>query len=99
MRRVWVTPLPPRNKYSLADHITYPPTPGPPYDPSDPTYWDANALQGEIDRTFEICHGCRMCFKYCDSFPSLFSFLDDRHDGDVRSITEVETARIMDECF
>ena len=83
----------------MADHITYSPTPGLTYDPSDPTYWDANALQGEIDRTFEICHGCRMCFKYCDSFPSLFSFLDDRHDGDVRSITEVETARIMDECF
>ena len=83
----------------MADHIPYSPTPGLTYDPSDPIYWDENALQDEIDRTFEICHGCRMCFKYCDSFPSLFSFLDDRHDGDVRSITEAETAQVMDECF
>ena len=44
----------------MADHITYSPTPGLTYDPSDPTYWDANALHGEIDRTFEICHGSRM---------------------------------------
>ena len=32
-------------------------------------------------------------------FPSLFSFIDDRHDGDVRKITDVETAQVMDECF
>ncbi len=83
----------------MPDHIAYSPTPGLTYDPSDPVYWDADALQAEVDRTFEICHGCRMCFKYCDSFPSLFSFLDDRHDGDVRSITADETAQVMDECF
>lgn len=83
----------------MADHIPYAPTAGLTYDPSDPLYWDADALQGEVDRTFEICHGCRMCFKYCDSFPSLFSFLDDRHDGDVRAVTESETAQVMDQCF
>ena len=83
----------------MADHIAYTPTPGLTYDPSDPVYWDADALQAEVDRTFEICHGCRMCFKYCDSFPSLFSFLDDRHDGDVRAVTAEETAQVMDECF
>jgi Fe-S oxidoreductase len=83
----------------MAEHISYSPTPGLSYDPSEDVYWDADALQAEVDRTFEICHGCRMCFKYCDSFPSLFSFIDDRHDGDVRSVTEAETARVMDECF
>ena len=83
----------------MADHIPYAPTPGLSYDPSEDVYWDPGALKAEVDRTFEICHGCRMCFKYCDSFPSLFSFIDDRHDGDVRSITDAETARVMDECF
>ncbi|HJP23776.1 MAG TPA: 4Fe-4S dicluster domain-containing protein, partial [Acidimicrobiales bacterium] len=83
----------------MADHIPYAPTTGLTYDPSDPVYWDADALQGEVDRTFEICHGCRMCFKYCDSFPSLFSFLDDRHDGNVRAVTDAETAQVMDQCF
>ena len=83
----------------MADHIPYAPTAGLTYDPSDPLYWDADALQGEVDRTFEICHGCRMCFKYCDSFPSLFSFLDDRHDGDVQALTATETAQVMDQGF
>ena len=83
----------------MADHIPYAPTPGLSYDPSEDVYWDPDALQAEVDRTFEICHGCRMCFKYCDSFPSLFSFIDDHHDGDVRSITDTETAQVMDECF
>ena len=79
--------------------ISYSPTDGLSYDPSEPVYWDGGALAKEIERTFEICHGCRMCFKFCDSFPSLFSFIDDRHDGDVRKITEAETDQVMDECF
>ncbi|MEO2164731.1 MAG: heterodisulfide reductase-related iron-sulfur binding cluster, partial [Acidimicrobiales bacterium] len=83
----------------MADHLSYQPTSGLTYDPNDDHYWDADALQQEIDRTFEICHGCRMCFKYCDSFPSLFSFIDDQHDGDVRKITEPQTALVMDQCF
>jgi glycerol-3-phosphate dehydrogenase subunit C len=79
--------------------ISYSPTPGLSYDPADPVYWDGDALAQEIERTFEICHGCRLCFKYCDSFPSLFSFIDERHDGNVRRITADETDHVMDECF
>ena len=79
--------------------LPYTPTPGLTYDPSDDVYWDPQGLADEIDRTFEICQGCRMCFKYCDSFPLLFSFVDDHHDGDVRGITDDETARVFDACF
>ena len=79
--------------------IPYSPTPGLSYDPSDNVYWDPQGLADEINRTFEICQGCRMCFKYCDSFPLLFSFVDDHHDGDVRGITDDETARVFDACF
>ena len=82
-----------------AKAISYKPTDGLTYDPEDSRYWDGQALQKEITRTFEICHGCRMCFKYCDSFPNLFKVLDDTHDGDVRKITPVETRRVMDACF
>ncbi len=83
----------------MATPTPYEPTPGLTYDPADERYWDPGALRGEVLRTFEICHGCRMCFKYCDSFPSLFSFIDDRHDGDVRRVTGVETDLVMDACF
>ena len=79
--------------------ISYRPTDGLTYDPTDPLYWAREALDKEITRVFEVCHGCRMCFKYCDSFPDLFSFIDDRHDGDVRKVTAEETEQVMDACF
>ncbi|HYR83825.1 MAG TPA: heterodisulfide reductase-related iron-sulfur binding cluster [Terriglobia bacterium] len=80
-------------------NIAYQPTDGLSYDPTEKKYWDADALDKEIRRTFEICHGCRLCFKYCDSFPTLFSLLDEKHNGDVRHITASETGKIMDACF
>jgi len=79
--------------------ISYLPTAGLSYDPTDEVYWQEDALQGELTRTFEVCHGCRMCFKYCDAFPTLFSFIDERHDGDVKRLTGGETAEVLDACF
>ena len=69
-----------------AKPVAYAPTDGLSYDPSETKYWEAAALQGEITRTFEICHGCRMCFKYCDTFPTLFDLIDKTHAGDVRQL-------------
>ena len=79
--------------------ISYQPTDGLCYDPAEPRYWEKEALDKEIERVFEVCHGCRMCFKYCDSFPDLFRFIDDRHDGDVRLLDGAETEQVMDGCF
>ena len=56
--------------------VSYTPTDGLTYDPENPVYWDRQLLQKEVTRTFEICHGCRLCFKYCEAFPSLFGFID-----------------------
>jgi Fe-S oxidoreductase len=69
------------------------------YDPSDPLYWDEASLKEEVERAFEICHGCRLCFKYCDSFPNLFSLLDDKRHGDVRALTKEDRDSVMDDCF
>ncbi|MFZ9888869.1 MAG: heterodisulfide reductase-related iron-sulfur binding cluster [Myxococcota bacterium] len=80
-------------------NISYKPSDGLSYDPVDPKYWDADALQKEIERAFEICHGCRMCFKYCDVFPDLFRLLDERYDGDVRKVTADDTQGLMASCF
>jgi glycerol-3-phosphate dehydrogenase subunit C len=79
--------------------ISYQPTGGLSYDPEEPVYWDEAALASELTRTFEICHGCRLCFKFCDTFPSLFELIDRRHDGDVRRITAAETETVLDTCF
>jgi Fe-S oxidoreductase len=82
-----------------AQRISYLPTDGLTYDPGEPKYWDSPALEAEITRAFEICHGCRMCFKYCDSFPILFNLLDQRYEGDVRKLTAADTRSVMDACF
>jgi Fe-S oxidoreductase len=79
--------------------ISYLPTAGLSYDPTEAKYWDEDALDGEVERVFEVCHGCRLCFKYCDAFPTLFSAIDEKHDGDVRKLTSIDKQRVMDACF
>jgi glycerol-3-phosphate dehydrogenase subunit C len=83
----------------MAERIAYAPTDGLSYDPEDPKYWDDQGLAGEVERVFEICHGCRMCFKYCDAFPRLFDIIDTRHDGQVAALTGAETDAVMHDCF
>ncbi len=91
---------PKRQDTTPGDRISYHPTSGHTYDPSDPMYWDEAALKGEVERIFEVCHGCRMCFKYCDSFPNLFAMIDDeKHQGDVRALTTGERDSVIDDCF
>jgi Fe-S oxidoreductase len=77
----------------------YAPTDGLAYDPEDPSYWDEAALHRETARVFDVCAGCRLCFKFCDSFPKLFAAADDAHDGDARALTAAETAAVVDDCF
>lgn len=79
-------------------NISYQPTDGLSYDPADAVYWDQEALDLETQRVFEVCHGCRMCFKYCDSFKDLFTFVDG-HDGDVRKVTFDQTQNVLNSCF
>ncbi len=79
--------------------ISYQPTPGLSYDPTEEKYWNEELLEGEVRRAFEICHGCRLCFKYCDSFPTLFGLLDSKYEGDVHGLTREDESRVMDACF
>jgi glycerol-3-phosphate dehydrogenase subunit C len=68
------------------------------YDPTDPQYFDPAALSVELDRVFDLCHGCRLCFNLCPSFPTLFDFIDAK-DGDVSALTEQERDQVVDECY
>lgn len=79
--------------------VSYAPTDGLSYDPEEEKYWDAEALKKEIYRVFEVCHGCRMCFKYCDAFPFMFNLIDETYDGDVHKFTERDIAGVMERCF
>src|SRR6185295_6920833 len=35
----------------------------------------------EVDRIFNICDSCRLCFKFCGSFPRLFEAIDGRTEA------------------
>jgi len=78
-------------------NIGFQPTDGLTYNPNEPLYWDGAALARELERSFELCHSCRMCFKFCQSFPTLFSAVDEH--GDVRAIPEAKVRKVVDECF
>lgn len=79
------------------EEIRFQPTDGLCYNPNLELYWDRPALQKELDRAFELCHSCRMCFKFCPSFPTLFKAVDTH--GDVRKIPASTVRQIVDECF
>lgn len=46
-----------------------------------PGFWDPKGLRAEIDRVFDICDSCRLCFKFCGSFPALFQMIDRRTEA------------------
>lgn len=68
------------------------------YDPSHPRYRDEPDLRAEFERVYDLCHGCRLCFNLCPSFPTLFDFIDAR-DGDVAAMTRTEQDQVVDECY
>lgn len=69
------------------------------YDPFHPSYLDESDLREEMDRVFDICHGCRLCFKYCTAFPLLFEYVDSFDDQDASRMTPTQQDAVVDECF
>ncbi len=74
------------------------PSDGLSYDPNEARYWDPVGLNKEIDRVYDICQGCRLCFNLCPSFPALFEAVD-RRDGEVRALTGAERQNVIDLCW
>jgi Fe-S oxidoreductase len=69
------------------------------YDPKHPQYLDEADVREELTRVYDICHGCRLCFKFCSSFPTLFSYVDQHDDQDAGRLTIAEQDQVVDECF
>ena len=69
------------------------------YDPKHPQYLDEADVREELTRVYDLCHGCRLCFKFCTSFPTLFSYVDKHEDQDAGRLTPAEQDQVIDECF
>jgi glycerol-3-phosphate dehydrogenase subunit C len=64
----------------------------------DPDYYDAEKIEAELRRVFDICHGCRRCFNLCDSFPRLFDLIDNSESGELDSVKSSDFGRVVDAC-
>lgn len=65
---------------------------------TDPDFTDPNAIDAELRRVFDICHGCRRCFNLCDSFPKLFDLIDDSKSGELDSVDSAGFQPVVDAC-
>lgn len=64
----------------------------------DDEYYDLAKVEEEMERVFDICHGCRRCFNLCDSFPKLFDMVDESPTGELDSVDKSEYAKVADAC-
>ncbi len=61
-------------------------------------FWDQTALLEEEQRVFDICQGCRLCWNFCPSFPTLFD-LSDGVDGDLNKLSRADLKPVEDLCY
>lgn len=64
----------------------------------DDDYDNAQKIDAELRRVFDICHGCRRCFNLCDSFPRLFDLIDESKTGELDSVASKDFKPIVDAC-
>jgi len=65
----------------------------------DPSYYDESALFGELERVFDICHGCRRCFNLCNAFPTLFDAVDDSDTMELDGVPREVYWDVVDHCY
>ena len=65
----------------------------------DPDYLNETSLFKELERVFDICHGCRRCFNLCNSFPTLFDAVDESSSGEVESVDKKVYWNVVDHCY
>jgi glycerol-3-phosphate dehydrogenase subunit C len=65
----------------------------------EPQFYDTGALQKELERVFDICHGCRRCFNLCNSFPTLFELIDESTSGELEGVDKHAYGQVVDQCY
>ena len=70
-----------------------------PIDWTNPEYFDEPALLKEMERVFDICHGCRRCFNLCNAFPHLFDAVDESDSGELDSVDKEVYWEVVDHCY
>lgn len=60
---------------------------------------DESKLFDELERVFDICHGCRRCFSLCNAFPTLFDAIDDSESMELDTVDKEVYWDVVDHCY
>jgi glycerol-3-phosphate dehydrogenase subunit C len=64
-----------------------------------PDFYDEDALYKELERVYDICHGCRRCVSLCNSFPTLFDLVDESDTMEVDGVAKQDYWKVVDHCY
>jgi Fe-S oxidoreductase len=70
-----------------------------PLDWKSPEFWDPAKTEKELERIFDICHGCRRCVSLCTTFPTLFDLVDASPTMEVDGVKKEDFAKVVDQCY
>ena len=70
-----------------------------PLDWKSADFYDEAKLEKELERVFEICHGCRRCVNLCTAFPTLFDLVDESPTLEVDGIKKADFGKVVDQCY
>jgi Fe-S oxidoreductase len=64
-----------------------------------PEFWDEDNLNAELERVYDICHGCRRCVSLCNAFPTLFDLVDESDTMEVDGVAKADYVKVVDHCY
>ncbi|WP_455385299.1 heterodisulfide reductase-related iron-sulfur binding cluster [Acidihalobacter prosperus] len=70
-----------------------------PLDWQSETFYDHEALFAELERVYDICHGCRRCVSLCNAFPTLFDLVDESSTMEVDGVDKDDYWKVVDQCY
>ncbi len=70
-----------------------------PLDWTNPDFYDEASLFTELERVYDICHGCRRCFSLCNSFPTLFDAIDESSTMELDGVAREVYWKVVDHCY
>ena len=65
----------------------------------DEEFYKEEPLQEEMERVFDICHGCRRCVNLCTAFPTLFDLIDESATMEVDGVAKEDYSKVVDKCY
>lgn len=65
----------------------------------EPEFYSEEALFNELERVYDICHGCRRCVSLCQAFPTLFDLVDESDTMEVDGVAKEDYWKVVDHCY